>query len=319
MKRLNLLLFAILLSLGLAESSSIRPQSPQKNVSSKVTATASTPAAPAAMAPPRVTLPSPLTLPMAPGSLKIAVFGDMGSGKPEQFDVARMMNTYRLAFPFDTVLSVGDNIYGSNTAADMKAKFEDPYKVFFENGVKFYATIGNHDSSNEKNYELFNMKGEEFYKFEKDGVSFYALNSTYMDQRQLDWINAKMAADTNKWKIAYFHHPPFSSGKFHGSDKKMREVLHPLFIKYGVDVVFTGHDHFYERVVPQDGITYFVTGSGGQLRKGDLKKGSPLTAVGFDTDLAFMLVEFVKDEMHFQTISRMGKTVDSGVIKRRER
>ena len=139
-----------------------------------------------------------------------------------------------------------------------------------------------------------------------------------MDQRQLDWINQTMAADPNKWKVAFFHHPPFSSAKFHGSDDKMREVPHPLFLKYGVSVVFTGHDHVYERIKPQDGIQYFVTGSGGQLRKGDLKKGSPLTAVGFDTDMAFMLVEFQGDKMYFQTVSRTGQTVDSGVVTRKE-
>jgi hypothetical protein len=259
----------------------------------------------------------PLTLPNASGSLKLAVFGDMGSGKPEQFEVARMMNSYHSVYPYEAVLTVGDNIYGSNKAADMKAKFEDPYRILFDQGVKFYATIGNHDSSNERSYELFNMKGEEYYKLELGGISFYALNSTYMDKRQLDWLQQKLAADTNKWKVAFFHHPPYSSGKFHGSDTKMREVLHPLFVRYNVSVVFTGHDHFYERIKPQDGIQYFVTGSGGQLRKGDIKRNSPLTAFGFDTDLAFMLVEFVKDDMYFQTISRTGQTVDSGIVHRR--
>ena len=162
------------------------------------------------------------------------------------------------------------------------------------------------------------MKGSEYYKLELNGISFYALNSTYMDKAQLDWINQNLSGDTNKWKVAFFHHPPFSSAKFHGSDEKMRDVLHPLFIKYGVSVVFTGHDHVYERIKPQDGIQYFVTGSGGQLRKGDLKKNSPLTASGFDTDMEFMLVEFVGDTMYFQTISRTGQTVDSGEVKRKD-
>ena len=139
-----------------------------------------------------------------------------------------------------------------------------------------------------------------------------------MDKRQIEWLTSKLATDTNKWKIAFFHHPPFSSGKFHGSDEDLRKVLHPLFIRYGVDVVFTGHDHFYERIKAQDGIQYFVAGSGGQLRKGGVKKNSPLTAAAYDQDMTFMLVEFVGDEMHFQVIARNGKTVDSGVIRRRE-
>ena len=96
----------------------------------------------------------------------------------------------------------------------------------------------------------------------------------------------------------------------------MRQVLEPLFIKYHVDVVFAGHDHVYERVKPQNGIYYFTEGSSGELRAGDLKQ-STITAKGYDSDNAFMLVEFAGSQMNFQTISRMGQSVDSGVIQRR--
>jgi len=264
-----------------------------------------------------VKLPSPVVLPMREGSVKIAVIGDTGSGKPEQFEVGRMLNTYQIAFPFDSVLMVGDNIYGPEKAHDMKAKFEDAYQSMLDKGVKFYASLGNHDGSNQRFYQHFNMNGEEYYKLEKGGVSFYALNSNYMDKRQLEWFTTRLAEDTNKWKIAFFHHPPFSSGKFHGSDESLRKVLHPIFVKHGVDVVFTGHDHFYERIKPQDGITYFVAGSSGQLRKGGVKKNSPLTAAAFDQDMTFMLVEIAGDELHFQALTRTGQTIDSGVIKRR--
>jgi hypothetical protein len=83
----------------------------------------------------------------------------------------------------------------------------------------------------------------------------------------------------------------------------------------GVNVVFSGHDHLYERVKPQHGITYFVAGSGGQLRKGDLVR-SDMTAAAFDQDQTFMLVEIDVDELHFETISRSGTTVDAGSIRR---
>ena len=264
-----------------------------------------------------VALPSPLLLPDREGAFKVMVIGDMGSGKPMQYETAKMMNTYHQAFPFDTVITVGDNIYGTDTAADMAAKFQEAYQPLLDQGVKFYATLGNHDSSNQRFYEFFNMNGQEYYQFEKNGVSFYALDSNYMDKKQLDWLTSKLQADTNKWKIAYFHHPPFSSGGFHGSSTKLRKVLHPLFVQYGVDVVFTGHEHFYERIKPQDGVQYFITGSGGQLRKGDIKDNSPLTAKAFDTDNAFLLFEIDGDQMSFQVLSRTGQTVDSGTITRR--
>lgn len=265
--------------------------------------------------------PSPtrtVTLPMREGSLRLAVFGDAGRGSKVQYDLANLMAEYQLTFPFDTVLMTGDNIYGKDSPQDMKNKFELPYKTLLDRGVKFYASLGNHDTSNQRFYAPFNMNGEEYYRLERNDVSIYALNSNYLDKKQLDWLTEQLAKDPNQWRVMFFHHPPYSSGGRHGSDEDVREVLHPLFVRNGVDVVFTGHDHFYERVKPQDGITYFVAGAAGKIRKGDLKDRSTITAKGFDTDLSFMMVEFTGDEMHFQVISKAGATVDSGVITRRD-
>ena len=85
-------------------------------------------------------------------------------------------------------------------------------------------------------------------------------------------------------------------------------------MRYGVQVVFSGHDHVYERLKPQHGITYFVCGSSGELRRGNLDKRSDLTAAGFDLDRAFMLVDVADDTLHFQAISRTNTVVDSGHI-----
>ena len=265
----------------------------------------------------RPTTPS-ITLPMREGSLRMAVFGDAGRGSKEQYDLGIVMEEYRQAFPFDWVLLTGDNIYGKDTPADMKNKFELPYKTILDAGVKFYASLGNHDTSNQRFYAPFNMNGEEYYRLDRNGVSIYALNSNYLDKKQLDWLTAELAKDKNSWRVAFFHHPPYSSGCRHGSDDQVHQILHPLFVKSGIDVVFTGHDHFYERVKPQDGITYFVSGGAGKVRKGDIKEGSGITAAGYDADLSFLLVEFTGDEMYFQAISKTKQTVDSGVIKRRD-
>jgi hypothetical protein len=94
----------------------------------------------------------------------------------------------------------------------------------------------------------------------------------------------------------------------------LREQLEPLFVKYAVNVVLTGHEHFYERLKPQKGVVYFVAGSSAKLRRGNIGRG-PLTEKGFDQGYTFMLVEIVGDEMHFQTISDAGKTIDSGIIR----
>jgi len=262
----------------------------------------------------QTTAPS-LTLPMREGSVKFMAVGDTGRGNREQNELAQVMFQYRRLFPFDFVLLMGDNIYYQESAEDMKTKFENVYRPLLDGGVKFYASLGNHDESNQRFYAPFNMNGEEYYRIEKGGVSFYALNSTYMDKRQLTWFENELAKDTAKWKIAFFHHPPYSSGKRHGSEDEIRVFLEPLFIKYSVDVVLTGHEHFYERIKPQKGIYYFVTGAGGEVRKNNIKKNSPLTEKGFDTDLSFMLLEITGDEMYFQVISRAGASIDSGVVK----
>ncbi|HYG80411.1 MAG TPA: metallophosphoesterase [Pyrinomonadaceae bacterium] len=258
--------------------------------------------------------PVRVSLPMKDGSLKFAVIGDTGTGTEKQQQLADVMYRYKQAFPYEFVLMMGDNMYGAEKAEDFRVKFENIYKRLLDDKVMFYAALGNHDESNQRFYEKFNMNGEEYYRLKKGDVAFYALNSNYMDKRQLKWLEGELSKDTSKWKIAFFHHPPYSSGGKHGSDTKLREVIEPIFVKYGMNAVFAGHEHFYERIKPQKGIYYFISGAGGKLRSGDVKDNSPLTEKAFDKDMSFMILEIADDEMHFQVISRTSETVDSGII-----
>jgi hypothetical protein len=258
--------------------------------------------------------PLKLSLPLKEGSVRFAVMGDTGSGTDKQRQVADTMVRYRAAFPFDFVLMMGDNLYGGESAKDFEVKFSDVYKQLLDNNVKFYATLGNHDLPIQVNYQNFNMNGKEYYRFKKGNIAFYSLNSNYMDKKQVQWLEDELSKDTSDWKIAFFHHPPYSSASKHGSDKQLREVLEPIFVKYGMNVVLTGHDHVYERIKPQKGIYYFVSGAGGKLRSGDINDRSPLTEKSFDRDMHFMLWEADGNELYFQVISRTGDTVDSGMI-----
>jgi predicted MPP superfamily phosphohydrolase len=255
-----------------------------------------------------------LTLPLKEGSLRFAVIGDTGTGTRQQRELADVMARYRSVFPFEFVLMMGDNIYGSESAQDFHKKFSDVYKPLLDSQVKFYATLGNHDLPLQINYEPFNMNGKEYYRITKGNVAFYSLNSNYMDKRQVEWLESELAKDTSAWKVCFFHHPPYSSGSTHGSDKQLRQVVEPIFVRYGVNVVLSGHDHFYERIKPQKGIYYFVSGAGGKLREGNIRPSTGLTEKGFDTDLSFMLFEVAGGQMYFQVISRIGETVDSGVV-----
>ena len=261
---------------------------------------------------------APVALPNRAGSFKFAVLGDFGTGDRTQYELAAQMAKVHQSFKYELVVLVGDNIYGSERPQDFKKKFEDPYKPLLDAGVKFYASLGNHDAREQRFYKPFNMDGKLYYTFSpKPEIRFFALESTYPVPEQIRWLEKELKASGSHWKIVFFHHPLYSSGDRHGSDLRLREVLEPLFLANNVSVVLTGHDHFYERVKPQNGITYFVVGSGGKLRSGNIDRSTGITAKGFDTDLAFMAAEIAGDEMYFNTVSRTGQTIDSGVLTRR--
>lgn len=257
-----------------------------------------------------------LTLPLKLDSVRFGVMGDTGTGGTPQYDVGRQLAAYHEKFPFTFVIMMGDNMYGAQRPQDYVNKFEAPYKALLDAKVAFYATLGNHDDPNQRFYTPFNMAGKRYYSFKKGNVRFFVLDSNYMDPAQLAWFEEELKTSGSDWKIAYFHHPLYASGT-HGSQTDLRVVIEPLFLKYGVDVVFSGHEHFYQRIKPQKGIHYFVSGAGGQLRSGDIKP-SDLTAAAFDRDRSFILVEVAGKELSFQAISRTGRTVDTGVILMRD-
>lgn len=265
---------------------------------------------------PSAALAQDLRLPNERDSLKFAVIGDSGQPGSGQTSIAKQMAAWHGRFPFEFVIMTGDNLYGSERPRDYEKKFSIPYKPLLDAGVKFYASLGNHDDDGQIRYKPFNMDGRKYYSFRpKLGVRFFALDTNYVDDKQLDWLDKELAASGSDWKIAFFHHPLYSSGETHGSADLQRELLEPIFLKYGVNVVIAGHEHFYERLKPQKGVAYFTIGSSAKLRKGDLRKTS-MTAYGNDTDYAFVMMEIVGDELYYQAINNRGVTLDAGSIRR---
>jgi predicted phosphodiesterase len=260
-----------------------------------------------------LSIQAPTLAPTNADSTRFAVIGDTGTGDKYQDDVARVLIESHQTFPYTFVIMMGDNLYGSERPQDYVKKFEMPYKPLLDAEVDFYASLGNHDDPNQRLYKPFNMNGERYYTFTKGPIRFFVLDSNYMDRAQLTWLEGELQKSTDKWKMAYFHHPLYSSGGRHGSEVDLRQQLEPLFLKYGVDVVFAGHEHFYERITPQKGIRHFTCGGGAKLREGDVLRG-PLTAAAFDTDRSFMLVEVSGETFRFRTVSRLGKTVDEGTF-----
>lgn len=252
---------------------------------------------------------------------RFAVVGDFGTGESDEFAIAaQMLDAHRRA-ALDLVLAVGDNIYPNGSARHFVKHFEEPFAGLLKERVKFYAVLGNHDVEEGRKdqlaYPLFNMGGSNFYSISRGNglVDFFMLDSTDCDSGQAYWLENALRESRAKWKIAALHHPIYSSGKKHGSDMRLRKMLEPLFVRYHVQVVFAGHDHVYERTIPQQGIQYFITGAGGQIRRGDIDLNSPLRAASYDRDNSFMYLEVDEDEMSFKSISEKGAVVDSGVIK----
>jgi len=254
-----------------------------------------------------------LSLPLKDKSVRFAVIGDSGTGEKPQFEVAQQMFEFHSVFPFDFALMLGDNIYGSKSPEDFRRKFQEPYQPLLDAGVKFYASLGNHDETNERMYKPFNMNGKQYYTFRKGNAEFLALDSNYMDPEQMKWIDRQLASSDATWKICFFHHPLYSDGKTHGPSVDLRKQLEPILLAHGVNLVLSGHEHFYERLKPQKGINYIVLGSSGQLRPHDIRPSKDAEK-GFDTDRAFLLVEIAGDRLYFQTVARTGETVDSGIL-----
>jgi predicted phosphodiesterase len=251
--------------------------------------------------------------PVAADSVRFLVLGDTGTGDRYQRQVADQAAAARALFPFTFALMLGDNIYGSERPQDFDRKFAQPYRALLDAGVEFHAALGNHDDPNQVFYEPFHMDGKRYHTFTKGDARFFALDSNYMDRPQIAWLRRELEASGERWKIAFFHHPLYSSGARHGSEVDLRQILEPLFLEHGVDVVFAGHEHFYERLKPQRGIYYFTAGGSAKLRAGNIRRGA-LTEVGFDRDRSFLLVELTRDALHFQALDRTGARIDAGQL-----
>ena len=136
-------------------------------------------------------------LPNKDGSFKFGVLGDFGTGNRPQYELADQMAKFHQRFKYELVVLVGDNLYGSERPQDFANKFELPYKPLLDAGVKFYASLGNHDAREQRAYKLFNMDGKLYYTFNpKPNVRLFALESTYPTPEQIQW-----------WKRSSRHRP----------------------------------------------------------------------------------------------------------------
>jgi 3',5'-cyclic AMP phosphodiesterase CpdA len=222
-----------------------------------------------------------------------------------------MLNYFVTGRRFKFVLLLGDNLYDD----DYTREFLQPYKPLLDRGVKFYAALGNHDRDLQVHFKPFNMNDRDYYAFDEGNARFAALNSNHpADPAQIKWLDGVFADAADKWRICFFHHPLYSSGQHAGESRDViRPALEPALTRNRVHVVFSGHEHLYERTRPLKSIQYFVSGGGGRYLYDVRRSEFDEVAV---SDHHFMVAQIAGDRLFFEAITAEQKVLDCGVVFR---
>lgn len=271
------------------------------------------------------------TAPPPAGSTPARVlgFGDSGWGGDAQADLALLMRNE----PWDLAVHVGDVAYDDGTEEELTLRHFRVYGELFA-GVPFYSVPGNHDvrTANGAPYErAFDWPGEaegrRYYTFRWGRTRFVALDTSEEPEEdeledetgpQYRWLVDTLeeaARDTAlDWTVVFTHYPVYSHGtglSGHGPDEELREALEPLFLRYGVDLVLTGHEHHYERSRPLRegtvvkagcGPVYMIIGGGGASRFA--------RSVAPDVHTARVSREYHYVDLTFRRRSVAGRTVN---------
>ncbi|RKG96139.1 PKD domain-containing protein [Corallococcus sp. CA053C] len=271
-----------------------------------------------------------------PGTRRVhfAAVGDFGTGGSDQKKVAQSMLTNRP----DLFVALGDNAYASGTEAEFQTNLFAPMAALLAQ-VPMFATPGNHEYvTNEAQPYLDNLYlptnnaegSERYYSFDWGHVHFVSIDSNCAVglasaskctlAAQKAFVEKDLAATTQPWKVVFFHHPSWSSGE-HGSQLTMRRQFGPLFEKYGVDLVLTGHDHDYERSKPmlgdaeasktERGIPYLVVGGGGATLRAFATSRPSWSVLRDDAAHGFLDVDVVEGTLTAKLVKTDGGVLDS--------
>jgi acid phosphatase type 7 len=216
------------------------------------------------------------------------------------------------------VFNTGDLVFCSNSSKDWQAFLDATAEL--RSKSQYYPIIGNHEKNSNEYHTIFNLpNNDDWYSENISGIDFIVLNSNKnikTGSEQYNWLEQQLSTiqKTNNYTIVLFHHPPFSSGTHRKDPKKARKYLVPLFEKYGVEAVFSGHVHMYERLLV-NGVYYFVTGGG----------GAPLHNVGDKSQYSqkilktyhFCNLSIANDQLHVTMYDIDNNILDTLTIKKR--
>lgn len=240
---------------------------------------------------------------------KFAVFGDSGLGAPPQYRVAGQIEKHAV----DLIIHTGDVVYPSGEDKDYPAQLYLPYKNLLAR-IPLLPAIGNHDietANGQPWLDNFVLPGRErFYSFSYGNALFVALDSYRSNRESARWLEAQLAGTDKLWKFIYFHEPPFSNHKNRNGHADARRLWVPVFAKYRVDVVFSGHDHMYTRFQPKDGVHYIVEGLGGNSFQ-NINPHAREILVTHNTEYGFGLVEIDGRKLVFKHITASGDVLDT--------
>ncbi|WP_164017343.1 metallophosphoesterase [Pyxidicoccus trucidator] len=272
-------------------------------------------------------------------SVHFTAVGDFGTGGSDQKQVAAAMLKARP----ELFVALGDNAYSSGTESEIQNNLFAPMAELLSE-VPLFASLGNHEYvTNQGQPYLDNLylpsnnpaNSERYYSFDWGHVHFVALDSNCAiglassDRcalaAQKAWLEKDLAGTTQPWKVVFFHHPPWSSGE-HGSQLAMRRNFAPLFEKYGVDLVLTGHDHNYERSKPMQGdavagagktgIPYLVVGGGGASLRPFATSKPAWSVIRDDQAHGFLDVKVVDGTLTAELVETDGKVLDTFTLRK---
>lgn len=251
--------------------------------------------------------------PASTETIRFLAFGDSGGGGPDQLALRDQM----FGFPYDFMIHTGDLAYDNGTIDQLEDNVFGVYAELLEN-LALFPAAGNHDHETMGGApfrDVFALPGggdEHWYSYDWGRIHFAALDTEADYQTQAAWLEADLAASTAPWKILYMHRPPYSSG-LHGSDLALRSAIAPIAQRHHVQLVLAGHDHDYERMVPQNGVAYVVTGGGG---RGTYSVGESSFTAFSESVIHFVVVEVGVDELVLHAIDAEGTEFDSLVVPR---
>ncbi len=215
--------------------------------------------------------PPIFSLKAAEQSVRVVAFGDFGTGSEAQKQVASAVLKHHRQTPFDFGITLGDNFYpvGMHSPGDPRwaTQWEQLYQSL---GVKFYATLGNHDWGHPDSPAaeiLYSDKSQTwrmpspYYTYTAGPAQFFALDTNRISEAQLIWLREELSRSKAKWKIAYGHHHVYSATR--GDNTGLIGRLLPVLQAGGVDLYICGHDHNLQHLRPEGGVHFFVAGGGG--------------------------------------------------------